>query len=132
MLCTIIRPLLEIALDLRHLVGHEGEADHRLVAGLGESIQAGHLHLDGFQPFGSCRIECGAGFPEGRIGGPGSTANCRDPGTLEFLGDRGKQMDVTIGVEARWKIGEAGALTAPRAVNQDRSGQRHRRIELSR
>jgi hypothetical protein len=131
MLCTIIRPLLEIALDLRHLVGHEGEADHRLGAGLSEGIQAGHLHLDGFQPFGSDRIERRAGLPEWRIGGPGSTANRLDPGTLEFLGDRGKQMGVTVGVEARWEIGVAGALTAPRAVDQDRSGQCHGRIELT-
>ncbi len=48
----IVWSLLKIVSGLGHLVGNEGEADHRLVAGLGESIQAGHLHLDGFQPFG--------------------------------------------------------------------------------
>jgi hypothetical protein len=131
MLCTIIRPLLEIALDLRHLVGHEGEADHRFDAGVSEGIQASHLHLDGFQPFGSGRIERRTGLPEGRIGGPGSTANRLDPGTLELLGDRGKQIGVTVGVAARWEIGVASALTAPRAVDEDRSGQGHGRIELA-
>lgn len=131
MLCTIIRPLLEIALDLRHLVGHQREADDRLGAGLSEGIQAGHLHFDGFQPFGSGRIERRAGLPEWCIGGPGATANRLDPGTLELLGDRFKQIGVTVDVEARWEIGVAGALAAPRAVDQDRSGQCHGRIELT-
>jgi hypothetical protein len=131
MLCAITRPLLEIALDLRHLVGHEGEANHRLGAGLGEGIQAGHLHLDGFQPFGSGRIERRAGLPEWRIGGPGPTANRRDPGTLQLREHRGQQLGVTGGVAARWEIGVAGALTAPRAVDEDRSGQGHGRFELT-
>ena len=89
MLCAIIRPLLEITLDLRHLVGDEGEANDRLVAGLGESIQTGHLHLDGFQSFGSGRIERGARLPEWRVGGPGLTTQRLDPGTLELLEHRG-------------------------------------------
>ena len=50
---------------------------------------------------------------------------------LEFLEHRGKELGVTVGVEARWEIGVAGALTAPRAVDEDRSGQGHRRIELA-
>ena len=128
---AIIRPLLEIALDLRHLVGDKGKADDRLAASLGEGIQPGHLHLDRFQPFGSGRIERGAGLPEWRIGGPGLTANRLDPGTLELLEHRGKQLGVTVGVAARWEIGVAGALTAPRAVDEDRSGQGHGRIELA-
>ena len=127
---AIIRPLLKIALDLRHLVGDKGKADDWLAASLGERIQAGHLHLDGFQPFGSGRIERRAGLPEWRIGGPGPTANRLDPGTLKLLGDRSKQIGVTVGVETRWEIGVAGALTAPRAVDEDRSGQGHGRIEL--
>ena len=131
MLCAIIRPLLEIALDLRHLIGDEGEADDRLAARLREGIQPGHLHLDRFQPFGSGRIERRAGLPERCIGGPGPTPNRLDPGTLKLLGDRGKQLGVTVGVEARWEIGVAGALTAQRAVHQDRSGQCHSRIELT-
>ena len=90
--CAIIRPLLEIALDLRHLVGDEGEADHRLVAGLGERIEASDLHLDRFQPVGSGRIKRGAGLPEWRIRGPGPTADRLDPGTLQLLGDGGKQI----------------------------------------
>ena len=131
MFCAIICPLLEVVSALRHLVGHEGEADHRLGAGLSEGIQAGHLHLDGFQPFGSGRIERGARLPEWRIGGPGPTTNRLDPRTLELLEHDGKQMGVTVGVEARWEIGVAGTLTAPRAVDEDRSGQRHGWIELA-
>ena len=57
--------------------------------------------------------------------------NRLDPGTLELLEHRGKELGVTVGVEARWEIGVAGALTAPRAVDEDRSGQGHRRVELA-
>ena len=132
MFCAIIRPLLEITLDLRHLIGDESEADHRLAASLSKGIEPSHFHLDGFQPFGSGRIERRAGLPEWRIGGPGPTANRLDPGTLELLEHRGKELGVTVGVEARWEIGVAGTLTAPRAVDEDCSGQRHSRIELAR
>ena len=78
----VLRPLLEIALDLCHLVGHEGEADHRPIAGLGERIQTGHLHLDSFQPLGRGRIKRGARLPERCIGGPRPTTNRLDPGAL--------------------------------------------------
>ena len=40
------------------------------------------------------------------------------------------QLGITLGVQTRWEIGVAGALTAQRAVNEDRSGQFHGRIEL--
>ena len=131
MFCAIIRSLFEVALDLRHLVGDQGKADDRPGASLGEGIQPGHLHLDGFQPTGRSRIERGAGLAEWCIGGPSLTPNRLDSGTLKLLEHRGKQLGVTVGVEARWEIGVAGALTAPRAVDEDRSGQGHGRIELA-
>jgi hypothetical protein len=118
---SVVRPLLKIVPVLGHLVGDEGKADDRFAARLREGIQPRHLHLDRFQSFGRGRIERGAGLPEWRIGGPGLTPNRLDLGTLELLEHRGKKLGITVGVGARWEIGVAGALTAPRAVDEDRS-----------
>ena len=131
MLCAIIRPLLEIALDLRHLIGDEGEADHRLAASLSKGIEPSHFHLDGFQPFSRGRIERRAGLAERCVSRPRATANRHDSRALEFLRYRGEQMRIANDVARRRKIGVARAFTTQRVVNENRSRERHSGIKLA-
>ena len=84
---AIIRPLPETALDLRHLVCDESEADDRLAASLGEGIQPGYFHLHRLQPLPYRDLYRRSSLSEGCVGRPGPAPDRLDPRALELVGD---------------------------------------------